>query len=96
MNLFNNPAALELGNLRLDVVAHEIELRGARRLGRMDRHLGRRQLEDQPPTAGVDEGKTEDVAQERPVGLGVGAVEDDVRSADHAHTVWPVARSRPG
>ena len=36
----------------------------------------------QPPT-GVDVRQTEQVAEERPVGLGVAAVEDGVRAADH-------------
>jgi len=50
-------------------------------LSGMDRQLRGREREDQPPAAGVDGGQPEDVAEERLVGFGVGASDDDVRAA---------------
>src|SRR5690349_15775778 len=49
-------APRQVGDRRLDVVAHEVQLRRPRSLGRMHRDLGRWQLEDQPPATGVDRG----------------------------------------
>jgi hypothetical protein len=70
-------------------MAHQVQLVPAalRRRGGMDRDLGRRQLGDQPAAPGVHGRQVEQVPQERPVGLGVGAVEDDVRAEDHRATV---------
>ena len=51
----------------------------------MHGHLGRRKTEDQPTAAGIDVLEAEDVGQERPIGVGVAAVQDDVRAVDHAH-----------
>jgi hypothetical protein len=48
----------------------------------VDGDLGWRQLEDQPATADVNPGESEHLADERPVGLRVGAVEDDMCSVD--------------
>src|SRR6266851_6230005 len=67
----------------LDVVAHQVELVLPRPVSRVYGDLGRRQLEDQPATAGVDPSKSEHVADEDPVGLRVGAVENDMCSVDH-------------
>jgi len=49
----------------------------------MDGDLGWRQLEDQPATAGIDPGKSEHVADEDPVGLRVGAVENNMCSVNY-------------
>jgi len=53
------------------VVAHQIQL-VRRRVRGVDRHLAWRQLEDQPAAARVDVRVLQDVAEERPVGVGVG------------------------
>jgi hypothetical protein len=45
--------------------------------------LGRWQLEDQPATASIDPVKSKHVADEDPVGLCVGTVDDDVCSVNH-------------
>ena len=78
-----DPACRQFGDGRLDVVADQVELDRAGGLGRVHRHLAGRQLQDQPAAAGVDRRQTEQILEEGPVGLGVGAVEDDVRAADH-------------
>ncbi len=46
--------------------------------GRMHRHLAGRQLEDEPAAAGVDVRILEHVSEERPVRVGVAAVDDDM------------------
>jgi hypothetical protein len=51
--------------------------------GGVDGNLGWWQLEDQPTTTGVDPGKSKHVTNEDPVGLCVGAVENDMCSVDH-------------
>src|ERR1051325_5854393 len=52
-------------------------------LCRVHRKLGGWQREDQPAAAGVDRRELQDVAKERPVGISVLAVDDDVCTADH-------------
>src|SRR4051812_40053916 len=57
----------QLRDRGLDVVAHQAELvPGRPGIGRVDRHLARRQPEDQPAAAGVDVREAEDVPEERP------------------------------
>ena len=67
----------------LDVVAHQVAFVLPQPFSGMDGDLGWRQLEDQPASAGVDPGKSEHVADEDPVGLRVGAVENDMCSVNH-------------
>src|SRR5438874_2595075 len=67
----------------LDVVAHQVELVLPRPVSGVNGDLGRRQLEEQPAITGVDPGKSEHVADEDPVGLRVGAVENDMCSVNH-------------
>ncbi|WP_449560230.1 hypothetical protein [Mycolicibacterium mageritense] len=55
-----------------------------RGVGGMHGHLAGRQLEDQPAAAGVDVRIVQHVAEERPIGVGVGAVDDDMGTGDHA------------
>ena len=57
--------------------------------GGMHRHLAGRELEDQPAAAGVDVWILQHVAEERPVRVGVAAVDDDVTAGDHGATVRP-------
>src|ERR1700726_1452248 len=66
-----------------NVVAHQVELVLPQLISRVYGDLGGRQLEDQPATSSVDRGKSEHVADEDSVGLGVGAVENDMCSVDH-------------
>src|SRR5205823_10208747 len=73
---------LELVNGGLHVVAHQIELMG-RLFGGVDRNLGRRQREDQPPPAGVYRVEAQDIPEKVAVGVRVAAEENDVRAADH-------------
>src|SRR6185436_16837409 len=75
------------------VVAHEVE-DGSQELslsmklstgfvGGMDGDLGGRERKDQPASTDVDETKSQDVAQEHPVGVRILAVEEDVSAHDH-------------
>jgi len=66
----------------LDVVAQQVELVLPQPVSGVYGDLGWRQLEDQPATADVNPGKSEHVADEDPIGLRVGAVEDDMCSVD--------------
>jgi hypothetical protein len=66
----------------LDVVAHQVELVLPQPVSGVYGDLGWRQLEDQPATADVNPAESEYVADEDPVGLRVGAVEDDMCSVD--------------
>ena len=67
----------------LEVVAHQVELVLPQPVRGVNGDLGWRQLEDQPAIAGVDPGKSEHVADEDPVGLRVGAVENNMCSINH-------------
>ena len=67
----------------LDVVTHQVELVLPLPIGGMNGDLGGRQLEDQPTTASVNPGISEHVADEDPVGLCIGTVENDMCSVDH-------------
>lgn len=85
---------LELGDGRLDVVAHEVELVTARRRarllggrGRVHPELRGRHLEDQPTAVSVDVREAEHVAEERSCRFGVVGVHDRVRAVDHPHTL---------
>src|ERR1700691_6030422 len=60
------------------IVAHEIELVGATRIGRVDCGFGRRQGEDKPAVTRVHGFEAEDVTEERSVCFGVFAVENYV------------------
>ncbi|MER6779672.1 MULTISPECIES: hypothetical protein [unclassified Streptomyces] len=59
-----------------------------RAIGRVYGHFGRGQLEDEPAAARVDAGEAEDVTDESTIRLGILAVEDDMRPADHG---WPLS-----
>ena len=52
-----DPPAAQLRDGLVDVVADQVELRGAGGLGRVDGDLGGGQLEDQPTAAGIDRGQ---------------------------------------
>jgi hypothetical protein len=66
----------------LEVVAQQVELVLPQPVSGVYGDLGGRQLEDQPATADVNPGKSEHVADEDPIGLRGGAVEDDMCSVD--------------
>ena len=51
----------------------------------MHRGLRRRQAEDHPAAADVDRAEFEHVAEERAIGLGILAVEQDVSALEHRH-----------
>lgn len=76
-------AGFELVERILKVVADEIQLLRPVLLGRMEGHFCRRQREDQPAAARVDRWQSEDIAKERPVGLGISSVDDHVAGIDH-------------
>src|SRR5437660_1414473 len=67
----------------LEVVTHQVELVLLLLVSGMHGDLGWRQLEDQPAPASVDSCKSEHVADEDPIGLRVGTVENDMCSFDH-------------
>src|SRR5439155_26052282 len=66
-----------------DVIAHQVQLVATFVLGRMYGDLRGRQREDQPAAADVNVAELHDVAKECAIGVGVLAVDDDVRTADH-------------
>jgi hypothetical protein len=66
----------------LEVVAQQVERVLPEPVSGVYGDLGGRQLEDQPATADVNPRESEHVADEGPVGLRVGAVEDDMYSVD--------------
>jgi hypothetical protein len=84
-----------------DVVAQQIQLGPAAFLGGVDGELGRRQREDQPAAARVDQPGPEDLGQGRLGRVGVVAVEDGVgplimgASSTVAGSVVKASDSRP-
>src|SRR5687767_5376972 len=64
------------------VLAQEEELVRLVPVAAMDRHLRRRQAEDEVPAI-ADMRQLEHVTQESVIGLGVGARDDYMRAADH-------------
>ena len=60
-------------------------------VSRMNAHFGRRQSEDQPPTAGVHRRKAQLIAEKCTVGLRILAVEKKVNPVYHKEKVyhWP-------
>src|SRR6516165_3487506 len=74
-----------MGNLRPQVIAHEIELMFAIALSRMAREFRRRRGKDQPSTAGIDAGKAKHVPKKGSVGLGVACIDDGMHACNHGH-----------
>lgn len=52
-------------------------------IDRMERKLGRRKREYQPTAAGIDGSKSQDVTTECAIGLGLLAVEKNMRAGNH-------------
>jgi hypothetical protein len=52
-------------------------------VGRVNGDLGRRQLEDQPSVSGIHVREPQDVGDKGPIRLGVLAVKDHMRAAEH-------------
>lgn len=75
--------SFQVGDQGVDVVAHQEELVFLVLVGRVHGDFGWRQREDQPPMTGVDLRILQHVAQECAVGLGILAVDDDVRAVNH-------------
>src|SRR5262245_20073598 len=75
----------ETGNLRPQVVAHEIELMFAVALGGMTGEFRGRRGKDQPSTAGINGRKTKHVPEKSPVGLGIACVDDGMHACNHGH-----------
>src|SRR6202167_2636435 len=73
----------EESHFGFQIVAHEIELVGATRIGRVDCGFGRRQGEDQPAVTRIYGFEAEDVAEERSVRLGVFAIDNYVSTRNH-------------
>src|SRR5450432_576543 len=74
---------LECRNLGRQVVTHEIELVPGILLRGMNRHLRRRQRENQPPVASVHGCKSQDVPEESPISHRILAIYDYVCTKDH-------------
>jgi hypothetical protein len=72
-----------LGDEGVNVIAHEIELVRVVLVRWVNGDFRGRQGEDEPTVSGVGCGILEDVTEESAIGLGVGAVDDDVSSVDH-------------
>jgi len=88
-----NLVSLQSLDLSLQVVAHQMKL-GAhhgrvafrvpgRAFDGMDSGLGGRQRKDQPAVARIHRFKSENLAKEKAIRLGIFAVEKDVSSGDH-------------
>src|SRR5262249_23142950 len=75
----------ETGNLRPQVVAHEIELMFAIALGGMAGEFRGRRGKDQPSTAGINGRKTKHVPEKSPVGLRIACVDVGMLSCIHGH-----------
>ena len=73
----------QLGDERIDVVGHEVELVPVVRVCGMDRELRGGQAEDKPAVADIDAWEPQHVAQEGAIRFGIGAVDDGVGAADH-------------
>src|SRR5688500_12985845 len=69
-------------NLGVDVVAHQIQLVMSLVFSRMHCHFAGRQRKDQPATPGINRLEAEDIAQKRPVGIGVLTVNDGMCAED--------------
>ena len=82
----------QLGDRRVDVVAHEVELVPAVFVRGMGRQLGRRQAEDQPATAGVHGRELEHVSEEPAIRIRVSREEHCMRAGDH---LQPPSQSIP-
>src|SRR5262245_6654216 len=80
-----DPFLAETGNLRPQVVAHEIELMFAIALSGMAGEFRGRHGKDQPSTAGIDGGKAKHVPEKGPIGLGVACVDDGMHACNHGH-----------
>src|SRR5262245_2266934 len=75
----------ETGNLRPQVVAHEIEFMFAIALSGMAGKFRGRRGKDQPSTAGINGGKPKHVPEKSAVGLGVARVDDGMHACNHGH-----------
>src|SRR2546428_2312415 len=75
------------GDERVDILHEEEQLVPVVALPRMYGDLRRRQAEDEPSPTDVNVPETEHVLQEGSIGIGIGAVDDRVGTADHAPTV---------
>ena len=80
-----------IGDERLDVVAHEVDLMHVVLSGRVYSHLGWRQPEDEPSVTDIDAGKLEDVTQESAVRFRVGTINDRVRADNHLDAGFPLS-----
>src|SRR5580658_2635223 len=67
----------------LEVVAHEIQLVRPIAVAGMERRLRRRQRKNQPSMARIHRRETKNVPEERPIRIGILAVDDDMRPEDH-------------
>ena len=72
----------------LEVIAHQIKGMTAVGLGRVERRLRRRQGEDQPAVPGVHMRKSQHVAEEGAIGLGIGRIDDHVGARNHVFLQW--------
>ena len=57
-------------------------------VARVDGQLRGRQSKDEPAVARVHRAKSEDVAEKRPIGVGIGGVKQKVRASDHRRPVY--------
>src|SRR3954453_21114441 len=69
----SHPLRGELGYRRPQVITHEKQLVRSRPIRGGDRHLRRRQREDQPSTTSINVPVTQHVTEEPPIGLGIAA-----------------------
>ena len=78
----DHPPVRERSHLRRQIIRHQVELSSGR-LSRMHCDFCGWQREYQPPTTRVDGLEAKHFRQERPIGLGVLAIHDDMSTKDH-------------
>src|ERR1700733_12018749 len=86
-----NALGLERRDLGFHVIAHKIKLMPAIVPRGMNSQLGRRQSEDQPSMAYIDERKTKNIAQKNAIRLRILAIDDDMRAKDHVFSPFYAA-----
>ena len=84
--------SLELGNGRMDVVAHEIELVATGLVSRVSGELSGWEGEDEPAVMRVNPWELEDVPEEGAELLGILRVDDRVNAEDHGSRVERTGR----
>src|SRR5215469_15866626 len=84
--LAENTRLAQGGNFRVQIVRNQIKLVHIILVRRMNGHLSRRELEDQPAIVCVNKAESEHVPEQGAVCLCILGVNDDVSAVDHGTT----------